>query len=253
MYIKHIIGISLISILAVVCFGCTKSLTLNYLGIAIMPRQKQLKQISKNSTKNILAQIAPNTLGIDYCDPIKPKTIKANGYGFVCRYINPTQPDFNTQLSPKEYKNLTNAGLSVMLIWEINATRALEGRQAGIDDASYAKQFCDKLKLTQPIYFTVDTDARGAALNKVSAYFEGIKTILPFNQIGVYGSITVVKHCLDNKLASSAWQTFAWSGGRNDKQEDAGTKWDPRANIQQTRIDSDSLNHVGIDINRFVR
>ena len=87
------------------------------------------------------------------------------------------------------------------------------------------------------VYFAVDFDVPDyaptlpdtpgnahAKLGPVAAYFAGIRTTNPAYRVGVYGGFYACSRVLDAGLASMAWQTLAWSGGRRD----------PRAVIYQT-------------------
>lgn len=144
------------------------------------------------------------TLAVDYSfSRPSPATIKAHGYTAVGRYLGGT-PD--KQLTKAEAATLHAAGLGIWLVFESTADRAKAGRAAGVADAKTARSKAAALGYPAacPIFFAVDFDA---AASTVSAYFDGVKSVLG-DRAGVYGGINVVG------LADWAWQTTAWSGGR---------------------------------------
>jgi hypothetical protein len=150
-------------------------------------------------------------LGVDYSTrPANWDTfagqLKAAGYSFVGRYLSANPKG----ITSAELAAMQKAGIDVYLYWETTANRALQGAQAGAQDAKAAEGLLATLGIpaTTPVYFTVDTDTTGPA---VKAYFSGIASVVPVAQIGVYGSYQVVDYLLDNGLAHYANQTLAWS------------------------------------------
>ena len=150
-------------------------------------------------------------LGVDYAwaHPA-PAAVKADGYGFVLRYLS-TDPAKN--LTPAEVKGLHDAGLSVGVVWETAAQRALDGEAAGQADAHAAEAQADALGYPAgcPIFYAVDFGATGAQMPTVEAYFAGIRAMAR-RPVGVYGSAAVVEAVLAVGAAEFAWQTCAWSG-----------------------------------------
>lgn len=145
--------------------------------------------------------------------------LAAAGMRFAARYLshNPSK-----NLTPSEARDLAAHGVSCVVVWETTAQRAGAGRAAGIADAKEAAaqaQACG-MPPSRPLYFAVDYDA---APDKVAAYFGGVVSVLGLARTGVYGGYKVVSYLLDHHLATWAWQTVAWSGG----------KWDARAHIRQ--------------------
>ncbi|MFI0897055.1 glycoside hydrolase domain-containing protein [Streptomyces sp. NPDC020983] len=141
------------------------------------------------------------------------------GARFAARYLSHSE---GKNLTRAEADDLAAHGVSCVVVWETTAQRAGAGRAAGIADAKAAAQqaaACGMPK-SRPIYFAVDYDASPSA---VAAYFGGVVSVLGLARTGVYGGYRVVDYLLDHKLASWAWQTVAWSGGR----------WDARAHIRQ--------------------
>lgn len=177
-------------------------------------------------------------IGFDYSwSRPDPAQLRAAGAQFVCRYLS---NDPGKNLTASEVKALVGAGIAVVCNWESTATRANDGGfTGGAADAAAALAQARACGIPddRPIYFSVDQDTTVGP--KITAYFQGIASIIPRSRIGVYGGYQVVKGCLDAKLASWAWQTYAWSGWP--------TRWDPRANIRQVE---NSLKIGSADVDR---
>lgn len=137
-----------------------------------------------------------------------PAAIKASGYVGVLRYLS-TDPTKN--LSPGERDLLQAQGLAIGLVWETTADRALQGAQAGTQDALLANGQADDLGYPADscIYYAVDTDA---VVDAVRPYFQGVVSV-PGRPAGVYGGIHVVDPLLTDGTCKFGWQTVAWSRG----------------------------------------
>lgn len=135
--------------------------------------------------------------------------IKATSAIGVLRYLS-TDPTKNW--TPQMVRDYLAAGLLLGEVWETSAGRALQGYQAGVDDAhaAAAQRAADGLPTGMPVYFAVDTDTSWAA---VSLYFDGAASVLSKDLVGVYGGIRVI----DGAYAAGfrlLWQTLAWSAGQ---------------------------------------
>jgi hypothetical protein len=100
--------------------------------------------------------------------------------------------------------------------------RALDGRQAGIDDAKRAFLIHSEV-FGAPhalVLFTVDCNPTGS---RILPYMDGACSEIGVERVGIYGPHGVVKAALDAGVASVACQCWGWSQGN----------WDPRAQIHQ--------------------
>lgn len=159
-------------------------------------------------------------LGVDYpWSKPTPAALRAAGVSFALRYLSTDQ---SKNLTRTEADQLAAQGIWSGVVWETTAGRALAGYAAGAADAKEALKQATACGMPgdRPIYFAVDTDTSWA---KVLPYFQGIRSVLPLQQVGVYGGIRIVQGAADSGLVAWYWQTLAWSGGR----------WDPRAHIRQ--------------------
>lgn len=191
-------------------------------------------------------------LGLDYSAgrPSGAAVARA-GYGFVARYlVNGLSGRVN--LSAGEVSDMHANNVAVALVWERKIVgapdRATEGRAAGVADAQAAAAQANGVGLPDnPIYFAIDFDipdyspgdapAR-AKLGPVGDYFDGVLSVLPRARVGVYGGFYAVSRVLDAGMATWAWQTVGWSGGRTD----------PRIHLFQ-RIGTVTVGGVDCDIN----
>lgn len=134
--------------------------------------------------------------------------IKATGATWVARYFS---PDPTKNLTAAEVHDYTAAGLGVVTVWEGSATRALDGRAAGVSDAHAAAAQCASVGLPSDmvIHFAVDTDTDWAS---VAPYFDGVISVLGLARVGTYGGLRVIDgaHSIGIRYL---WQTVAWSGG----------------------------------------
>jgi hypothetical protein len=150
--------------------------------------------------------------GVDYSySRLNLSGLKAGGVGFVCRYLS-NDPTKNLTLA--EAKVLTSGDISIVANWETTSTMAERGFPGGQADARAAltQAVACGMPLGRPIYFSVDEDTTVGP--NITGYFQGVRSVLPISQIGVYGDFTVVSQCNDLVLASWFWQTYAWSYSR---------------------------------------
>lgn len=165
--------------------------------------------------------------------------LKKAGVRFACRYLSHDTTGKN--LTPAEARQLSDAGIWVVVVWEATASRALAGQVAGAADARAAAVQAAACGMPddRPIYFAADWDASQAQQAAINAYLDGAASVLGKDRTGLYGGYGPVKRALDGGHCAWAWQTYAWSGGR----------WDSRAQLQQYSNDH-TINGVGLDFDR---
>jgi peptidoglycan hydrolase-like protein with peptidoglycan-binding domain len=164
--------------------------------------------------------------GIDYAwhHGVDTDAFRQGGATFVVRYVS---HDESKNLSAGGAQLLSDAGFDLAVVWESTQCRAREGNAAGAADAhtAAAQAKASGMPANRPVYFAVDFDASDDDLPGVVDYLAGAASVLGRRSVGVYGGYRVVGHCLDQKVAQFAWQTYAWSAGRRD----------PRAQLYQHR------------------
>jgi hypothetical protein len=165
--------------------------------------------------------------------------LKSNGVKFVARYLSHDTTGKN--LTKTEAKQLSDAGISLVVVWESTAERPLAGHAAGVADAKAAAGQAKSCGMPdgRPIYFAADWDATEGQQDEINAYLDGAASVLGRGRVGLYGGYWPIKRAFDADKISYGWQTYAWSGGR----------WDRRAQIQQYKNDQ-RINGVGVDYDR---
>jgi len=162
----------------------------------------------------------PTTFGVDFGwgGPSVP-AMHAAGAKFGASYLS---YDISKNWQPAQVAAYHAAGIATVNVWETTALRATQGFAAGHADAFAAvvKSIYQGEPRTRPIYFAVDCDCSGG---QVAAYFDGVRSNVGTQPIGVYGSYRVVKYLFDTHRVTYGWQTYAWSGGQ----------WDSRAQLRQ--------------------
>lgn len=176
--------------------------------------------------------------GVDYAFNPHPSisALTRSKVKFAARYLSPFA---SKNITADEAKGLRAAGIAIVFVWESSAKRAEDGKAAGVSDAKAAVSQLKEIGAPedQPVYFAVDYDTTVGP--HITAYFQGVASVIGKDRTGVYGGYKVVKGCFDAKLVTWGWQTYAWSGG----------KWDDRAQIQQYSNDH-TIGRGSVDYNR---
>src|SRR6266487_3730871 len=113
-----------------------------------------------------------NIPGVDFAwQKPDPAGLKADGIKFAMRYLS---HDATKNLTLTEKRDLQAHGISVGLVWESTANRALAGKYAGYNDAKAAGYQAASLGLGNlPVYFAVDFDVNDAQKLSVREYLQG--------------------------------------------------------------------------------
>ena len=183
------------------------------------------------------------TFGVDYAwGRPSIRALQNAGVQFACRYLSHDTTGKN--LDRAEAQSLSDAGIWVVVVWESTASRALDGYDAGAQDARDADSQAAAYGMPagRPIYFAVDFDAGSGDQGAINSYLDGAASVLGHGRVGIYGGYYPVKRALDGGHATWGWQTYAWSGGQ----------WDPRAQLQQYSNDH-IIDGVGLDYDRATK
>ena len=152
---------------------------------------------------------------------------KSQGIGFVGRYIS--FDGEHPALTAAEAQTFHDAGMPLVLIWEVGQTRAfqeesLQDEQAlGASDGAAAKTALQQVgAYGQVVYFTVDynvtdtlwqkthTDAKtGKTMtlgDLIVSYFNGINSVIGAARTGAYGTYTVLHELFDQGRITYGWQ-----------------------------------------------
>jgi hypothetical protein len=168
------------------------------------------------------------------CTPFGAEIVKA-GYGFVCRYADPTK---DNPLTRAEALHLSGLGLHIVTISESGSPTdaGYFYMQKGIEVAAaiLARVQAIGQPTGTPIYFSVDFDASGSDLiGPITNYFSGVRTVLDGHYLtGVYGSGFVCQ-----QLKSAGLVHFTWLAESTGWRDSAGYEgWNICQNLESVGI-----------------
>lgn len=142
------------------------------------------------------------------------ETLRAKGITFVCRYLVPADMAWK-RLTKSEAGRISEAGISILSVYESTADRACGGNAAGLADGAAALKEAKGIGQTEgsAIYFAVDFDAQSSDYDKIEAYLKSAASQIMGYHIGVYGSYRVCEEMAKRGI-KYCWQTYAWSRGK---------------------------------------
>lgn len=148
-------------------------------------------------------------LGYDYSSWRPKSKADLDGIDFCCRYGSYT-PWKN--LTYAEAAQLSSWGKLILSNWETDGQGG--DYSTGRSDALAAVALFSSCGMPAgyPIYFSIDEDVEPSTQ---VGYFQGVGSVLPMAQIGVYGSAAMVEYMVSNLYANYGWRTMStsWSGG----------------------------------------
>lgn len=196
---------------------------------ALLPKWEQERQRVQHELGTLREQLQHPFLrhGIDfaYGDP-HPALLKQAGVSFVCRYYS---PDRSKNLTREQAEDYSQAGISIVTVWESVAQASLGGHAAGVADATAARKMADSLGQPDrsPIFFAVDYELQQGQKDLVEGYFKGACDAIGKDRVGAYGGLATVILTYVRDCADYRWQTLAWSG--------TPTAWFPHAHLRQVQ------------------
>lgn len=153
--------------------------------------------------------------------------IKAAGYLGAIRYIDAPEHWHAKHTNKAEYKDLLDAGLRVLLVFEVLTTDPDGGFAAGVKNATRAKAGADALGYAGPIFFCEDRPNTPSVPNW-QAYLDGAASVLGIERVGAYGFHAAMDAAVGH--ASVFWQ--------------AGRRADVRKHVDYYQ-DNNTQVHVG--------
>lgn len=142
------------------------------------------------------------------------KKLKELGISFAGRYLVP--PGMHKELTAEEAKGLRDAGLSILLCWEIDAARAGRGAPVGSQDGARARQIAQDMGVPPgtAIFFAVDYCPQRPEYDRIREYFLAAQAAAAPYRCGIYGCYDVVAEMQEKIPQLLVWQCVGWSGGR---------------------------------------
>lgn len=156
-------------------------------------------------------------LGVDSCASINAsaaKILRENGISFVGRYLVPA--GMGKDLTATEIVGLREAGLAILLCWEIEAAAVKQGAERGAKDGIRAKALALQFGVPSgtAIYFACDYGPAEAEYPIIEQYIKAAQaTCYPY-EAGLYGPAGIVDYLGKRGACKKFWQCVGWSGGR---------------------------------------
>lgn len=140
--------------------------------------------------------------------------IKAHGLSFVGRYLIPEL--YSNALTATEADSLREAGLAILLCWELTTDRAKRGASIGATDGARARKLAESMGIPKEcaIYFAVDYSPAKSEYEAIQAYFLAAKTAVSPYQCGIYGPYAIVEAMKERIPSLRVWQCVGGSGGK---------------------------------------
>lgn len=173
-----------------------------------------------------------------------PAALAAAGVKLACRYLSP--PPNPKNVTRAEIAALHAAGIGVLLNWESDPQRSLDGSGAGTVDGAQAGALASALGAPEGtiIYFSSDFDTNPGQYPTIGGYYIAASDALPtIYNAGGYGEGALVDYLIDWGDIAAGWQTYAWSGDYIS----------PNAALYQYLIQQTLPGvGVGVDLNRIL-
>ena len=142
---------------------------------------------------------------------------RQQGIDFVIRYYSERTRLPEKVLTPGEAQALNAAGLKLAVVYQDRARKPADfSKTLGKRNGAFAGQYAREVGQPEgsAIFFAVDYDAGPGDLNKIIAYFKGVKEALTNHPAGVYGSGYICKKLRKEGLVSHTWlaASTGWRG-----------------------------------------
>ena len=142
------------------------------------------------------------------------KILRENGISFAVRYLVPeTGITAWKALSASEATNIREAGLALMLCWELTADRMRGGAEYGATDGAKARELAEKMGVPTgtAIYFAADWNVKESEYDEVDAYLQEATDHIGGYRVGLYGHENIVRAMNQRYSGMLFWQCCAWS------------------------------------------
>ena len=142
--------------------------------------------------------------------------IAAQGLSFVGRYLVPES--YGKALTEKEAAILREAGLAILLCWELGGEDMRQGAVKGAEHGARARKIAESMGVPSgtTIYFAADYDVPQRDLIYCGQYLNAAKAALGKYNAGAYGGERLITFLADRGLPIALWQCVAWTRQFND-------------------------------------
>lgn len=156
-----------------------------------------------------------HNLGVDTIARITKEQaakLKVQGVSFVGRYLAPA--GYSKAITKEESETLHDAGIAILLCWEVGAEAMRGGATQGAYDASRARWMAESLGVPSgtAIYFAADYNVPDSDLPMCEQYIKSAQAALGASyEAGAYGPLKLVEFLHSRGACRKFWQCVAWS------------------------------------------
>jgi hypothetical protein len=166
------------------------------------------------------ATVRAGATGVDFSFAKPPPArLVELGYQFVVGYISvaPSSPAKN--ITAEQCQGYLAAGLKVLLVWEMTASRANLGASYGTQDGTHAKTeaFVRNYPADVPILVADDTNTVATNIDAHEAYVRAFAIACAPYPIGIYGDTDILERCTG--LWQIGWLPNAWSWSGSSRKD----------------------------------
>ena len=143
-----------------------------------------------------------------------------NNIKVIARYIN---PEGRYPLDLEEVQRFSNAGIRVMMIYQVNKDDPYKGYEKGIELGTKAVTYARNLNAPKgtPIFFCCDCANQFENFDKVSEFLIGVRDVMQGEYgVGLYGGYYVNEAMYNLGLIDAYWQCWGFSDGYLSKNAD---------------------------------
>lgn len=143
--------------------------------------------------------------------------LRENGISFVGRYLVPES--LSKALTAKEAATIRDAGLAILLCWELETNAIRQGAQRGAQDGQRARKCAEDLGVPAGtcIYFACDYNIPYGDLQPAERYLKAAQTALGGKYVaGMYGPQKLMAYLSERNICRHLWQCVAWSSFFHD-------------------------------------
>lgn len=161
------------------------------------------------------------------------RVLRDSGISFVGRYLVPTS--MSKALTAKEAATIRDAGMAILLCWELEANAIRQGPQRGTQDGERARKCADDLGVPAGtcIYFACDYNIPYGDLQTAEKYLKAAQNALTGKYVaGMYGPQKLMEFMSDRNVCRHLWQCCAWSNFYHDSATVRQYEWQGGVNAK---------------------
>ena len=146
-------------------------------------------------------------------EPEYAQVLADNGIEVIARYIN---PEGRTPLDIAEAQRYSDAGVRIMMIYQIGTSDPYKGYDTGYLFGTRALEYARKLQAPKgtPIFFCCDCACDIRNFDKVAQFIMGVKDAMQGEYgVGLYGGYFVNEAMFNLGLIDAHWQSLGFNSG----------------------------------------